>query len=54
MSYNRIYLYYREVFTELNKTLKVLDLSRNEYHLRMKGMGHRLEFGSLTNLVFKF
>ncbi|CAL8258759.1 unnamed protein product [Gadus morhua 'NCC'] len=50
MSYNRIDLYYREAFTELNKTLKVLDLSHNEYHFRMKGMGHRLEFGGLTNL----
>ncbi|CAL8251285.1 unnamed protein product [Arctogadus glacialis] len=51
MSYNRIDLYYIEAFTELNKTLKVLDLSHNEYHFRMTGMGHRLEFiQSLTNL----
>ncbi|CAL8251283.1 unnamed protein product [Arctogadus glacialis] len=51
MSFNRIDLYYNEAFSELNKTLKVLDLSHNEYHFRMNGMGHRLGFiESLTNL----
>lgn len=51
LSYNRIDLYYRDVFSELNSTLKVLDLSQNEYHFRMKGMGHRLTFiRHLTNL----
>uniref|UniRef100_UPI003AAE19A0 toll-like receptor 9 isoform X2 n=1 Tax=Centroberyx gerrardi TaxID=166262 RepID=UPI003AAE19A0 len=36
---------------ELNTSLKILDLSNNEFHFLMKGMGHRFEFiHSLTNL----
>ncbi|XP_071777141.1 toll-like receptor 9 [Centroberyx gerrardi] len=51
MAYNRIDLYYREAFSELNTSLKILDLSNNEFHFLMKGMGHRFEFiHSLTNL----
>lgn len=44
MAYNRIDLYFREAFNELSATLKVLDLSNNEYHFLMRGMGHRFEF----------
>ncbi|XP_041655484.1 toll-like receptor 9 [Cheilinus undulatus] len=51
MSYNRLDLYYKDAFSELNNTLKVLDLSNNDYHFNMRGMGHRLEFlQNLTNL----
>nr|QIC35501.1 toll-like receptor 9 [Nibea albiflora] len=51
LSYNRLDFYYREAFSELNATLKVLDVSNNEFHFKMRGMGHRLEFiQSLTNL----
>ncbi|XP_071398568.1 toll-like receptor 9 isoform X2 [Centroberyx affinis] len=36
---------------ELNTSLKILDLSNNEFHFLMRGMGHRFEFiHSLTNL----
>lgn len=49
LSYNRLDLYYVEAFSELKDTLKLLDLSNNEYHFKMKGMGHRLTF--LKNLV---
>ncbi|XP_010874221.2 toll-like receptor 9 isoform X2 [Esox lucius] len=44
MAHNRIDLYYKSAFQELNNTLKVLDLSNNEFHFLMRGMGHRLEF----------
>lgn len=50
MSYNRVDLYFEEAFSELNRTLKVLDLSQNEYHFRMKGMGHHLGF--IHNLTY--
>ncbi|XP_029993959.1 toll-like receptor 9 [Sphaeramia orbicularis] len=49
LSYNRLDLYYGGIFSELNNTLKVLDLSNNEFHFAMKGMGHR--FGFITNLT---
>ncbi|XP_031172195.1 toll-like receptor 9 [Sander lucioperca] len=49
MSYNRLDFYYRGAFSELNTTLKVLDVSNNEFHFKMKGMGHRFEF--LQNLA---
>ncbi|XP_056130068.1 toll-like receptor 9 [Lampris incognitus] len=39
-----------EAFSELNATLKVLDLSNNEFHFQMKGMGHR--FGFIRNLTY--
>nr|XP_023676843.1 toll-like receptor 9 isoform X1 [Paramormyrops kingsleyae] len=51
MAHNRIDMYYDGAFKELRKTLKVLDLSSNEFHFRMKGMGHRFEFiENLTSL----
>ncbi|KAM4609961.1 toll-like receptor 9 [Polymixia lowei] len=50
MSYNRIDLYFREAFSELNTTLKILDLSNNEFHFLMRGMGHRFEF--INNLPY--
>uniref|UniRef100_A0A8C2X821 Toll-like receptor 9 n=2 Tax=Cyclopterus lumpus TaxID=8103 RepID=A0A8C2X821_CYCLU len=51
LSYNRLDFYYKDVFSELKTTLKVLDVSNNEFHFNMKGMGHRLEFlQHLTNL----
>lgn len=51
MAFNRIDLYYGEAFSELNSSLKVLDLSNNQFHFQMKGMGHRFEFlRHLTNL----
>ncbi|XP_059188271.1 toll-like receptor 9 [Centropristis striata] len=51
MSYNRLDFYYNETFSELKNTLKVLDVSNNEFHFKMKGMGHRFEFlQNLTNL----
>nr|APD26289.1 TLR9 [Tetraodon nigroviridis] len=49
LSYNRLDLYYDEAFSELKDTLKLLDLSNNDYHFKMKGMGHRLTF--IKNLV---
>lgn len=49
MSHNRLDLYYKEIFSELNATLKVLDVSNNDFHFKMKGMGHRFEF--LQNLT---
>nr|QXJ40780.1 toll-like receptor 9 [Sebastes schlegelii] len=37
--------------SELKSTLKVLDISNNEFHFKMRGMGHRFEFlQNLTNL----
>ncbi|XP_037540757.1 toll-like receptor 9, partial [Nematolebias whitei] len=48
MSHNRLDLYYKDIFSELNATLKVLDVSNNDFHFKMKGMGHRFEF--LQNL----
>ncbi|XP_042265265.1 toll-like receptor 9 [Thunnus maccoyii] len=51
LSYNRLDLYHRDAFSELKTTLKVLDISNNEFHFKMRGMGHRLEFlHNLTNL----
>uniref|UniRef100_A0A3B4WEB5 Toll-like receptor 9 n=1 Tax=Seriola lalandi dorsalis TaxID=1841481 RepID=A0A3B4WEB5_SERLL len=51
LSYNRLDLYYNAAFSELKTTLKVLDVSNNEFHFKMRGMGHRLEFlQNLTNL----
>ncbi|KAL1021622.1 hypothetical protein UPYG_G00015680 [Umbra pygmaea] len=44
MAHNRIDLYYSNAFQELNDTLKALDLSNNEFHFLMRGMGHRFEF----------
>lgn len=49
LSYNRLDLYYAEAFSELKDTLKLLDLSNNDFHFKMKGMGHRLTF--IKNLV---
>lgn len=49
LSYNRLDLYYVEAFSELKDTLKLLDLSNNDFHFKMKGMGHRLTF--IKNLV---
>lgn len=49
LSYNRLDLYYTEAFSELKDTLKLLDLSNNDFHFKMKGMGHRLTF--IKNLV---
>ncbi|KAM9475082.1 toll-like receptor 9 [Clarias gariepinus] len=51
MAYNRIDLYFNEAFQELRSTLKVLDLSNNEFHFQMKQIGHRLDFiKNLTSL----
>ncbi|XP_040009111.1 toll-like receptor 9 isoform X2 [Xiphias gladius] len=51
LSYNRLDLYYKAAFSELKNTLKVLDVSNNEYHFKMRGMGHRFQFlQNLTNL----
>lgn len=49
LSYNRLDLYNLDAFSELRNTLKVLDLSHNDFHFKMKGMGHRLIF--IKNLV---
>lgn len=49
LSYNRLDLYHAEAFSELKDTLKLLDLSNNDFHFKMKGMGHRLTF--IKNLV---
>ncbi|MBN3317632.1 TLR9 protein, partial [Atractosteus spatula] len=43
LSYNRIDLYYKAAFSEL-PSLEVLDLSNNNYHFSLSGMGHRLDF----------
>ncbi|XP_067087809.1 toll-like receptor 9 [Osmerus mordax] len=45
---NQIDFYYENAFRELNATLKALDLSNNEFHFLMRGMGHR--FGFINNL----
>lgn len=51
LAYNRLDFYYGNAFSELNSTLKVLDVSNNEFHFKMRGMGHRFEFLQyLTNL----
>ncbi|KAL4655371.1 toll-like receptor 9 [Arapaima gigas] len=51
MAHNRIDMYYDGAFQELRSTLKVLDLTNNGFHFRMKGMGHRFEFiENLTSL----
>ncbi|XP_065103864.1 toll-like receptor 9 [Paramisgurnus dabryanus] len=44
MAHNRIDLYSDRAFQELSDTLQVLDLSNNEFHFAMKGMGHRFTF----------
>ncbi|XP_051964066.1 toll-like receptor 9 [Xyrauchen texanus] len=44
MAHNRIDLYSDKAFKELSGTLKALDLSNNEFHFVMKGMGHRFTF----------
>uniref|UniRef100_A0A3P8UVH6 Toll-like receptor 9 n=1 Tax=Cynoglossus semilaevis TaxID=244447 RepID=A0A3P8UVH6_CYNSE len=49
LSYNRLDLYHDNVFSELNRTLKVLDVSNNDFHFKMRGMGHRFVF--LKNLM---
>lgn len=49
MAHNRIDLYFNEAFQELRRTLKVLDLSNNEFHFDMRGIGHRFTF--LKNLT---
>lgn len=49
LSYNRLDFYYNESFSELKNTLKLLDLSNNDLHFKMRGMGHRLTF--IKNLV---
>ncbi|XP_029291881.1 toll-like receptor 9 [Cottoperca gobio] len=48
LSYNRLDFYFIEAFSELKNTLKVLDVSNNEFHFKMKGMGHSFQF--LQNL----
>ncbi|XP_023187060.1 toll-like receptor 7 isoform X1 [Xiphophorus maculatus] len=51
MSFNRLDLYRGDAFSELQSTLKVLDVSNNDFHFKMRGMGHRFEFlKNLTNL----
>lgn len=51
LSYNRLDFYYKDSFSELKNTLKVLDVSNNEFHFKMRGMGHRFEFlQNLNNL----
>ncbi|CAK6968258.1 toll-like receptor 9 [Scomber scombrus] len=51
LSYNRLDLYQKDAFSELKTTLKVVDISNNEFHFKMRGMGHRFEFiQNLTNL----
>lgn len=53
LSFNRLDLYYNDSFSELNSSLKVLDLSNNQFHFMMWGMGHTLYFiQNLTNLEF--
>ncbi|KAL0185583.1 hypothetical protein M9458_017253 [Cirrhinus mrigala] len=52
MAHNRIDLYSDKAFQEISGTLKALDLSNNEFHFVMKGMGHRFTFLShLTSLT---
>ncbi|KAG7519846.1 toll-like receptor 9 [Solea senegalensis] len=51
LSYNRLDLYHVDAFSELNRTLKVLDISNNNFHFKMRGMGHHFGFlQKLTNL----
>lgn len=51
LSYNRLDLYYKDALNDLKTTLKVLDISNNDFHFKMRGMGHRFEFlQNLTNL----
>lgn len=49
LSYNRLDLYYKDAFSDLQTTLRVLDVSNNDFHFKMRGMGHRFEF--LQNLT---
>lgn len=49
MSFNRLDLYREDAFSELRSTLQVLDVSNNDFHFKMRGMGHRFEF--LKNLT---
>ncbi|XP_063063709.1 toll-like receptor 9 [Engraulis encrasicolus] len=46
---NRVDLYFREAFEELQSTLKVLDLSSNSFSFLMMGIGHNFTF--LRNLT---
>ncbi|XP_062247800.1 toll-like receptor 9 isoform X1 [Platichthys flesus] len=51
LSYNRLDLYYSNAFSELKSTLKVLDVSNNDFYFRMRGMGQSFEFlPNLNNL----
>ena len=51
LSYNRLDLYYSSAFSELKSTLRVLDVSNNDFHFRMMGMGHSFKFlRDLTHL----
>lgn len=51
MSFNRLDLYDAHAFSELKSTLKLLDVSNNDFHFKMRGMGHRFWFlKNLTNL----
>ncbi|XP_035015122.1 toll-like receptor 9 [Hippoglossus stenolepis] len=51
LSYNRLDLYYSSAFSELKSTLRVLDVSNNDFHFRMRGMGHSFKFlRDLTHL----
>ncbi|XP_054636230.1 toll-like receptor 9 [Dunckerocampus dactyliophorus] len=49
LSYNRLDLYYKDAFSDLKNTLRVLDISNNQFHFKMKGMGHHFAF--LSNLI---
>ncbi|XP_028849238.1 toll-like receptor 9 [Denticeps clupeoides] len=49
LAHNRINMYFDEAFKELQGTLRALDLSNNEFHFMMVGMGHRFTF--LSNLT---
>ncbi|XP_061908084.1 toll-like receptor 9 [Entelurus aequoreus] len=48
LSHNRLDLYYKDAFMDIKNTLRVLDLSNNQFYFKMEGMGHHLEF--LSNL----
>uniref|UniRef100_A0A3P9JPW0 Toll-like receptor 9 n=1 Tax=Oryzias latipes TaxID=8090 RepID=A0A3P9JPW0_ORYLA len=49
MSFNRLDLYDAHAFSELKSTLKLLDVSNNDFHFKMRGMGHSFMF--LKNLT---
>ncbi|XP_041953894.1 toll-like receptor 9 [Alosa sapidissima] len=51
LAHNRVDLYFREAFQELQDTLKVLDLSNNAFSFLMMGIGHNFTFlRKLTSL----